>query len=164
MVNAKVFGFLILFLVLVQLASAATCASKSYTSSCYNCGFDKDGKMNQACYEGYQNRGVACLFAAYPIESSLYKLGACPAIDVCVDRLNTCKALYSSNNDKLDCASESLNHCFVRGDTCVVAAVKNCSGTPPGDISDLAPPAAWCDGMFFFVSLFVGIGFVSRKK
>ncbi|MBI5222880.1 hypothetical protein HY990_00505 [Candidatus Micrarchaeota archaeon] len=120
--------------------------------------------MDQACYQKYQDSGVACLFSAYPIESIQYKMGNCPAIDVCVDRLNTCKALYTQGNDKFDCDSDSINHCFVRGDACVARAVKDCSGTPPGDLANDLPPASFCDGFFFFIALFAGLLFVKNRR
>ena len=163
MAKIKLFGFLIAFLVLVALSSAATCSEKAYSNTCNKCDFDKDGKLNQTCYEKYQGSGVACLFAAYPIEAIEYQSGNCPAIDVCKARLEDCKAIYSSNNDRTDCYSNELTHCFIRADNCVALATKNCSGTPPGDISDIAPPASMCDDLFYFVALFAGTLFYRHR-
>ncbi|MBI5046866.1 hypothetical protein HZC07_04000 [Candidatus Micrarchaeota archaeon] len=165
MASAKTFGFLVFFLFLATVASAATCAQKSYLSSCTKCTFDSTGKMNQACYQKYQDSGVACLFASYPIESVQYKLGSCPAIDVCVDRLNECKAVYSENSDKFDCEVNSIGPCFARADSCVARAVKNCSGTPSGDVSNVAPDPSLCDGFLLGIMALVGgISFVRMKK
>ncbi len=153
-----------LLLVLVSLASAATCAEKSYTSSCDKCSFDSSGKMDPSCYQGYQDRGVACLFAAYPLESIEYKAGSCPGIDTCVDRLNTCKALYSSGNDQLDCENGNINNCFVQGDICVAEATKDCSKPPPEQPMFDAPPSGMCDGIFYGLTvLLTGLIFVKMK-
>lgn len=151
-------------LILTSLVFAATCAQKSYSASCTKCKFDQNGKMDQACYEGYQTSGKACLFGAYPLESIQYSSGNCPAIDVCVDRLQTCKAMYSTRNDQLDCDVGQINHCFIRGDACVAKAVQNCSGTPPDELIDLSPPAGWCDGFFYLmIPLFVGVFYYKKR-
>ncbi len=107
---------------------------------------------------------MSCLFAAYPLESISYQMGDCPAVDVCKERLEVCKAIYSSGNDETDCGFETIDHCFYNADRCVDIAVKNCKEDPPSDISDLAPPPGWCDGFFFmFISLFAGTLFYSSK-
>ncbi len=165
MVNLKIFSFLVLFISLIGLLSAATCAQKSYSASCLKCTFDKSGKMDQKCYQSYQDKGVQCLFVAYPIESIQYKLGNCPAIDVCVDRLEECKGLYTIANDKADCQFTAINHCFVKADACVAKAIKNCTGTPPGDLENDLPPASFCDGFIaVFIALFSGIGIFRTKQ
>ncbi len=151
--------------VLSSISFAETCAEKSYSVSCNKCTFDVYGKMDQTCYQKYQSSGKACLFGAYPIESAEYVAGACPAVDVCINRLTDCKAIYTSGNDKQDCYAENIDHCFIRADNCVALAVKNCSGTPPGDISDIAPPASFCDGFFFFIfPIFVGAVYYGSKN
>ena len=158
------FGILVLILILAGLSFSATCASKAYISSCLKCSFDTTGKMNQPCYEGYQNRGVGCLFAAYPLESIQYQSGNCPAIQACIDKLQECKGLYASGNDKLDCQTDAIDHCFSRADSCVADAVKHCSTPSPDSVADIAPPAAWCDGFFFFILPLLGAGFFTRTK
>jgi hypothetical protein len=156
--------FAIALVLLVSLASAATCAEKSYTSSCRSCKFDSNGKMDSACYQSFQDRGVACLFAAYPMESIEYKAGSCPGIDICVDRLNTCKALYSSGNDFTDCSTGDIDNCFRQGDICVAEATKDCSKPPPEQPMFDAPPEGWCDGLFFGMAiLFIGLIKVKMK-
>lgn len=158
----KIFG-LLGFILLISVSFAATCAQKSYTTSCSKCSFDQNGKMDQSCYEKYQGSGQACLFAAYPLESMAYTSGNCPAIDACIERLQTCKAMYSSGNDLSDCATGDITNCFVQGDRCVAMAVKNCNEPPPVQPEFDAPPAAWCDGFFFLIiPLFLGIAFVKR--
>ncbi len=165
MADAKIFGFLVLLLLLVPFVSAATCAEKSYDTSCKKCSFENQtGKMDQACYEGYQNRGIACLFAAYPAESIKYKMGDCPAIQACVDKLQGCKALYTTGNDKYDCSVETIDHCFIRGDACVADAVKHCDKPSPETVADEAPPASWCDGFMFPLGLAFMGAFVGRRK
>jgi hypothetical protein len=160
----NLFSFLLILVCLISLSSAATCAEKSYSISCQKCTFDSNGKMDQTCYSGYQESGKLCLFAAYPLESIAYTNGECPAIDTCVDRLQTCKAFYASGNDSLDCESGQIDHCFTKADACVAAAVKNCTGTPPGDVANLAPPPAWCDGIFFLLILPFGALFYCKSK
>ncbi len=140
-------------LALASLTFAATCASKAYGASCAKCGFDKEGRMNQECFQAEQAGGVTCLFAAYPLESISYQSGDCPAVDVCKERLETCKAVYSSGNDKEDCDFGSINRCFRSADSCVAYAVKNCKSNPPGDLENIAPDPALCDSVFFMVIL-----------
>lgn len=150
---------------LASVSSAATCAEKAYYASCTKCTFDSNGKMNQTCYNNEQNAGKTCLFTAYPIESTEYSLGNCPAIDVCINRLQECKALYTTGNDEEDCASGSIDHCFVAGDICVAEAVKNCSGVPPTKAEFDVPPAGWCDSYWFtIVPIFIGVIIFNRKK
>ena len=161
---ANAYPFVIVLLILIPFAAAATCAEKSYLSSCSGCKFDSYGKMDKSCYDGYQGRGVACLFAAYPMESIEYKAGACPGIDICVDRLSTCKALYSSGNDHTDCATGDIDNCFRQGDICVAEATKDCSKPPPEQPMFDAPPEGWCDGIFFgMIMLMAGLVFVRMK-
>ena len=142
-------SILFLFAVMMTLSFAASCAEKSYSTSCAKCTFDTSGKMNKNCYEKYQGSGITCLFAAYPLESIEYKMGNCPGVDTCVDRLDTCKALYSSGNDALDCDSGALDNCFRQSDICVQMAVKDCSKPPPEQPAFDAPSPALCDGIFF---------------
>ncbi|MEW6748886.1 MAG: hypothetical protein AB1295_04230 [Candidatus Micrarchaeota archaeon] len=145
-------------LALTSLASAATCASKAYSASCAKCAFDSGGKMDPVCFGAEQGSGVACLFAAYPLETLSYQAGNCPAVDVCKDRLETCKAIYSSGSDKYDCATGSISKCFRSADSCVAYAVKNCDEDPPGELENVAPDPALCDGFFFiFILPFVGV-------
>ncbi|MFH1785159.1 MAG: hypothetical protein ABH842_01905 [Candidatus Micrarchaeota archaeon] len=145
--------FLIILVGLITLSSAATCAQKSYSTSCQKCNFDANGKMDQDCYNGYQTSGKGCLFAAYPLESIAYAGGNCPAIDSCVDRVQTCKAIFSSGSDKIDCMTGDISNCFVQGDKCVALAVKDCSKPPPQQLEFDAPPPGWCDSVFFLFIL-----------
>ncbi len=154
---------LLLALIVLGIGYAATCASKSYSTSCSKCTFDADGKMDKECYEKYQGSGVACLFTAYPVESIKYKMGSCPAIDTCRDRLETCKAIYSSGNDILDCEAGSLDNCFVQSDVCVAMAVKNCDEPPPEQPAFDAPPVGWCDSVFFLVLPLLGAVWIRKK-
>ncbi len=164
MKTLPIFAGCLILLLLISSSYAASCAQKSYSTSCSKCKFSKDGKMDQTCYDNYQTSGKTCLFAAYLLESMEYTAGNCPAIDICVDRLQACKALYSSQNDQLDCETGSITNCFVQGDRCVAAAVKDCKGTPPDALLSDAPPASWCDGFFFMIiPLFVGVLTVRRN-
>ena len=163
--TVKIFGLLVLLLGLSSLSFSAACASKAYDAACQKCPFDSSGKLDQKCYEGYQGSGVACLFAAYPVESIQYKMGGCKAVDTCIDRLNTCKAIASSGNDRSDCAYGEIDHCFDNADVCVDKAIKNCDEDPPEQITDVIPPAGWCDGFFFlFIPLAAGVLAYSRKN
>ncbi len=153
------------FISLASVSFSATCASAAYGASCLKCPFDQGGKMDQQCYESEQNKGIACLFSAYPAESIAYKMGGCPAIDVCTERLQTCKAIYSSGNDAADCYDGSIDKCFRTADTCVQYAVKNCSGTPPGELENVAPDPALCDSFYFMILLpFVGAMYCSKRN
>lgn len=165
MASGKLLGLLALLLILIPFSSAATCAEKSYTSSCAKCGFEASGKMDEACFQGYQARGTACLAAAYPAASFAYQMGSCPAIQTCIDRLQECKAIYTNGNDKNDCELGSIDHCFERGDACVAAAAADCNKTPSDELGNIAPPASWCDGFFFTVLLpLSGAAFFRMKQ
>jgi hypothetical protein len=165
MASMKVLGFLAFLLILIPLASAATCAERSYAASCRKCSFDNvTGKMDPACYNAEQGAGVACLFAAYPAASIQYKLGSCPGIDTCVERVQTCKALYSNGNDQYDCEDGSINNCFVQGDICVAEAAKDCSQPPPAQPMFDVPPPGLCDGLFFFLIPLIGAVLFLKKE
>ncbi len=115
------------------------------------------------CYHSYQDRGKACLFGARPLESAEHAAGSCPAIDVCIERLQTCKALYSSGSDAEDCSTGDIHNCFVQGGICVATAVKNCGGSPQPEFD--APPAGWCDSLWFAVlPVFIGALAIGGKR
>lgn len=166
MAIAKTLVFMAVLVLAANLSWAATCAEKSYLSSCSKCSFDNvSGKMDQACYEGYQSRGSACLVAAYPAAATMYQLGSCPAIQTCIDRLQECKALYTDGNDKNDCLSGSIDHCFEKGDACVAAAAADCNKDPSDALANVAPPASFCDSFFFAILFpFAGAAFLQIKK
>ncbi len=151
-----------LFLAVLVLSNAAfssTCASRAYGKSCDKCSFDKNGKMNPGCFEGEQNAGVSCLFMSYPVESISYQMGNCPAVDTCKERLETCKLIYSSGNDKTDCEVETLYPCFRSADACVDYAVKNCDKEPPKELGTVEPDPALCESVMFILPLLVALAF-----
>jgi hypothetical protein len=165
MAYVRIFGFLVFFLVLANLSSAAACSQKAYEATCNKCEFDENGKLDQKCYQGHQSSGISCLFAAYPVESINYQMNGCDAVDTCRSRLETCKALFSADNDQDDCYAGNIDHCFISADRCVDAAIKKCDEEPPDDLAGLLPDAGWCDGLFFlFVPLFAGLLFVKRRQ
>jgi hypothetical protein len=151
MTGLKILPILIFLAAIVSIASAATCAEKSYADSCAKCGFDASGKMDPSCYQGYQTRGTACLFAAYPATATMYQMGSCPAVQICIDRLQECKALYTSGNDQYDCQMGSLDQCFERGDTCIEAAAQDCNKDPSDELANVAPSPSFCDGTFLAI-------------
>jgi hypothetical protein len=120
-----------LLMAMASLSFAATCAADSYSSSCSKCSFDSTGKMNKACYDEQQNSGLECLFTTYPVQSSEYKLGMCPGIDTCVERLTACKERLTAGNDSADCKAGNVLRCFVQSDACVEAATADCGKPPP---------------------------------
>ncbi|MEW6721854.1 MAG: hypothetical protein AB1324_01180 [Candidatus Micrarchaeota archaeon] len=151
-------------LALAGVVSAAACAQLAYSAACNRCSFDSSGKMDSACYEGKQAGGVSCLFAAYPLEAISYQMNGCPAVEVCKDRLETCKALATSGSDRTDCAAGTIDHCFANADRCVDAAIKSCDEDPPGELSDIVPPAGWCDGFFFAILPIFGMLFFRMRS
>ncbi|MBU0532189.1 hypothetical protein KKB44_01720 [Candidatus Micrarchaeota archaeon] len=160
----SIFLFLVCLLVLTNLVSAITCASKAYGASCTKCAFDSSGKMDLECFEAEQGSGIACLFTAYPLETLSYQAGNCPAVDVCKDRLETCKAIYSNGNDQFDCSTGTISKCFRSADTCIAYAVKNCNEDPPGELENVAPDPALCDSFFFmFILPFLGAILFSKR-
>ena len=70
-------------------------------------------------------------------------MGNCLGIDICVDKLQTCKALYSTGNDQYDCQGGNVNNCFVQGEIYVAEAAKDCSKPTPEQPMFDAPPEGW---------------------
>lgn len=141
-----VFVFGLLFLTGIV---SAGCATDAYSKSCSSCSFDQHGKMDSSCYGGYQSSAITCLSTKYPIASAKYSAGQCPGIDYCLSELNSCKAQYSSGNDKADCEEGSVAICFAAADECVKSAAIKC-----GEIEQECPGSS--TGMMLLLVL-VGI-------
>ena len=133
MTGMRIFWIMAL-LALVPLASAESCGAEAYANSCKGCHF-QDGRMDPACYEGYQTSGEACLFAAYPLSVTAYENKKCPAIQYCIDQLNSCKASASTGNDENDCQGTAVAACFIAGDACIDDATKHCD-TPANETNE----------------------------
>jgi len=118
-----VFGFLTLLNTL-----SASCIAEAYSKSCSSCPFDEYGKMDSSCYNKYKSSGITCLSATYPLASAKYAQGICPQIDSCLSNLESCKAQYSSGNDRADCQEGSVSVCFASADACVRSAALKCEG------------------------------------
>jgi hypothetical protein len=110
------------------IASAiANVGTDQFTGACKSCSFDENGKMDKECWKSYEDSGKTSLAAAYPIMSGKYMFGDCPQVDVCVSRLQACKASFSTGSDTGDCNSAGVLGCFMMGDTCMYAANQVCA-------------------------------------
>jgi hypothetical protein len=143
------------FLLIALLASFsfAGCAAEAYSKTCASCSFDKDGKVDRSCSDGYKGSGTACVSASYPIMAGNYAQGKCPEVDACASELSSCNAQYSSGNDKTDCAEGSKSVCYSAADQCVQSAARKC-----GEIEKQCPGSSTS-----FILLLAGFGFVSLK-
>lgn len=119
-------GFL--FLLFAGVCSASTVSIDSFKKSCNTCTFDAQGKMDKKCWEDIQESAKTSLGLAYPAMSFQYTLGGgCEALDKCISALQSCKAMYTTGNDKTDCTQGDLITCFKQADACADAANKVCT-------------------------------------
>lgn len=154
MANVKFFSLIIGLIVLAGAATAATCASDAYRKACSSCSFDKDGRIDQSCSEGYQSSGQTCVSTAYPIMAAKYAGGKCPDVDTCAAELRSCTAQYATGNDKADCQEGSLAICYSAADQCVRSAAVKC-----GEIENTCPGSAAT-----FLALFGGVAFLRTRR
>ncbi|MCX8175527.1 MAG: hypothetical protein N3E51_04970 [Candidatus Micrarchaeota archaeon] len=124
--KTKLLAIAAAILFLAGFAFAASCSVEAYRNACANCPFDKSGKIDQKCKEGYKSGGIACVSATYPLMSAEYARGKCPRLDACAEMLQSCIAQYTSGNDKEDCASDSVRMCYQMSDACVDSAANQC--------------------------------------
>jgi len=117
-----------LLFVSVGVSALQQCSTQAYTRQCTECGFDSNGKSNQACQDMHQNKGKACVGTTYPGASAKYALGMCPAVDACVNQLKGCVALKCPGSDLDDCKSFACRSCFEESDRCIARAAKDCDG------------------------------------
>lgn len=111
-----------------SLSSAmATCGMDAFRGSCQQCTFDANGKMDKACWSTYEEGVKTCLAGAYPVMAGKYYFGGCPQLDTCVQRVQACKAMYTTNSDAKDCNSPAIISCTEMGDICAEAANKVCA-------------------------------------
>ena len=136
--------------------AAAGCSSNAYSQACSSCSFDSGGKMDQSCYSVRQAAGTACLTSTFPVAYAQYSAGNCSGIDECITELNSCKAQYSSGNDREDCREGSVGVCFSSADVCVSSAAAKCN---PGAVSLCATPSA-----FILAGALAALGFASFTR
>ena len=124
----------LLFLVVVLLlfssfvrADTAPCSQDSFRQACTSCPFDANGKMDQKCWEKYQQQGTSCIAKEYPVTSGMYSQGNCPEIDACANNLKVCVAAAPTLSDKEDCSSIPVMDCYWYADQCVKAAEHKCN-------------------------------------
>jgi hypothetical protein len=144
--------------------AATQCSLESYVKACQNCPVDSYGKMNQTCYEKYQEEGKTCIALNHPILASKYKEGKCPQIDTCTSELETCKSGVSTGNDTADCKNFLVEACFKESDQCVAKAVEDCGGGL--DMSDLwGLLHMFCPFVVMFLSLLlIGAVYAEHKR
>ncbi|MEM2948555.1 MAG: hypothetical protein QXG02_03425 [Candidatus Anstonellales archaeon] len=146
-------AFVLGILVLIGAAYAFVgCASDAYKQACYNCHFDENGKIDEACLEKYKQEGIACTSKAYPIMSAKYAAGQCPDVQVCASELQSCIHRHSTGNDKLDCEGIEVFGCYYDADICTRKAAEKCGETI------YACPA------FILAFLFISAGLVKYRK
>jgi len=122
--------FCVVFLSLVSDSSAlASCAVNSFTGSCGNCAFDNYGKMDQTCYNKYENGGRGCLAVKYPVMAVMYPLGSCPALETCVNSLKGCSDVKCVGTGKSNCRNPVCKACYEEADRCAFRASKDCDET-----------------------------------
>jgi hypothetical protein len=122
----KIFAFAVLAFLALGALHAVSCAADSYRDSCSQCSFDAAGKMDKTCYTAEQAKGTACFATSFPIMNMKYAQGNCSAVDDCISQLNSCKAQYSSGNDKNDCSEGSVSVCFAAADSCMQSSARKC--------------------------------------
>jgi len=119
----KIAILFVLFLI-VGLVSAG-CAEDAYVKACKNCHFDEHGKMDKNCYDSYQQGGLSCIAATYPIATAKHSAGQCPQIDKCAGQLRTCVAAFNEFTDKENCEGGATG-CFIDADHCIASAAFEC--------------------------------------
>jgi hypothetical protein len=152
--------FLIMLLSAAGVCHALDCAASAYTSSCSKCSFDSSGKMNQTCYQEWQNWGTKCIAEKRPMLANAYHDGLCSEVDACKKQLQTCQSSSSAGSDKLDCLNPMVGQCYLEADACVADAEKTCDAgigmTVDGFLN-------WCPFPVFMVLLLIA-GFVYSSK
>jgi hypothetical protein len=119
---------LLIALLVCGAAYASTCSYDAFMQACHSCTFDASGKMNQSCYEQYQQSGQSCVAVTYPVLAGVYKAGKCPQVDTCASELQSCKSIYETGNDSADCNNPQIEECFIQSDVCVDKAASACAG------------------------------------
>ena len=119
----KIAILLVLFLI-VGLVNDG-CAEDAYVKACKNCHFDEHGKMDKNCYDSYQQGGLSCIAATYPIATAKHSAGQCPQIDKCAGQLRTCMAAFNEFTDKENCEGGATG-CFIDADHCIANAAFEC--------------------------------------
>jgi len=140
--------YIVLGLLLIIGLVSAGCAEDAYLKACKNCPFDEHGKMDKNCYDSYQQGGLSCIAATYPIATAKHSAGQCPQIDKCVDQLRTCMAAFNEFTDKENCEGGAPG-CFIDADHCIANAAFEC-----GEKTDLQGVPCPAD-MFLIFSVFV---------
>lgn len=150
---------LVILLLVSGICFALDCAANAYVQSCKVCSFDASGKMNQTCYNGWQEWGKKCIAEKRPSLSSAYSNGKCPEVDACRAQLESCKNSMSAGSDQRDCLNPLVGECFTEADACVAKAEDTCDA---GLGSSIDAFLMWCPFPVFMVLLLTA-GFVYSK-
>lgn len=146
---------LLLLISLALVYPATSCSADAYRRACATCPFDKSGKIDRSCMDGFRASGIACVSSSYPIMSAKYSAGECPAVDACASELQSCVAHYSTGNDKADCQEGSVSVCYTASDHCVAKAAINC-----GEIEKDCPGSSL--GLIIMVLAILGMAAARR--
>jgi len=106
---------------------SAGCATEAYASNCNTCSFSADGKVDSTCSGYYTGSASSCYIANYPNMSVVYNRGNCTEIDACKSQLASCVDASKTGDDRADCSSGVVTHCFAAGDACMAQANAVCS-------------------------------------
>ncbi len=154
---------LLIALLICGVAYASTCSYDAYINACNHCRFDASGKMNETCYDLYQQDGKDCVAVSHPILASNYKAGKCPQVDTCASQLQSCKSTYETGNDSVDCKNFLVESCFKESDQCVEKAVQDCGGglDLTGIESMLGP---YCPFFMILSAVLLGAVYAQRRS
>jgi len=124
--------YILLGLLFIAGIVSAGCAEDAYLKACSSCPFDENGKMDKSCYESYQQSGISCIAASYPIAAAKHAKGECPQIDTCSEKLRECISAYPGSDftDKEKCEG-GMSTCFKEADLCVHKAAVKCGEEIP---------------------------------
>lgn len=109
--------------------SPGDCSVKAFNDACIKCSFTPGGVIDEVCKNSTLDAGKACLFSTYPDAATKYTDHQCPAIDICINQLQTCISQRCPGTDKQDCLSAYCSMCYPEGDRCVARASVDCQGT-----------------------------------
>jgi len=123
----KLFFAVVTVIFCLDTSALANCAVKSYSDACNQCSFRQGGGIDEECQDKHQNAGKACMGLAYPIASTMYFIGNCPALQGCIDGLKACDAVKCPDAAIKDCKSQVCRSCYVAADKCAARAAADCN-------------------------------------
>ncbi len=114
-----------MFLLSINCVAYKTCSTKSFDNICGSCAF-VGGKVDGGCKDKNENLAKACLATSYPAMVVKYPLGMCPALDSCINALQSCVDTNGPANHKHDCVNPLCRPCYPKADACAMMASSDC--------------------------------------